>query len=177
MRRRQQRPSGSGGGEAKAGQAGPTTGTEIGGATGNAGNEAGSETTATMTGSAGPRSASGGMRLDRARVRRSGRVDTAGLGRSAARTDTRDAMKLKMTASTEDTAAIGSAVALQIAVRTRTTADPRGRDGNAAENAHIAAGILVAHHSPLDARHLATLRFRAVPRSREQPLPHRHFPV
>lgn len=178
MRRRQQRPNGSGGGEARAGPVGQTTGTEIGGATGSAGNEVGSETTATMTESAGLRSASGGMRLARARGRKSGRVRAAiALGRSAARTDTQDAVALKMTTSTEDTAAIGSAVALQIAVRTRATADPRGRDGNAAENARIAAGILVAHHPHLDARHLATLRPRAVPRSREQALPHHQFPV
>lgn len=121
---------------------------------------------------------SGGMRLDRARARRRRRAeDTTGLGRSVARTDTQDTMALKMTASTEDTAAIGSAAGLQIAVRARATADPRGRDGNAAENAHIAAGIPVTHHPHLDARHLATLRSRAVPRSREQPLPHHHFPV
>lgn len=131
-----------------------------------------------MTESGGLRSASGDMRLARARVLRSERARAViGLGRSAARTDIQGAMALKMTTSTEDTAAIGSAVGLQIAVRTRTTADPRGRDGNAAENALNAAGILVAHHPHLNARHLATLQPRAVPRSREQPLPHHHSPV
>lgn len=118
------------------------------------------------------------MPLARARVRENGRAKAViGLGSSAARTDTQDAMALKMTASTEDTAAIGSVAGLQIAVRMRATADPRGRDGNAAENAHIAAGILVAHHPRRDARHLATLRPRVVPRSREQPLPRHHFLV
>ncbi len=130
-----------------------------------------------MTGSGGLRSASGDMRLGRGRVRRRRRVGvTIGLGMSAARTDTQGAMKLRTTASTEDTAAIGSAVGLQIAVRTWAPADPRGRDGNAAENALIAAGILVAHRPHLDAPRLATLRPHAVPRSTEQPLARNHFP-
>lgn len=159
--------------------AGPTIGTEIGGATGSGGSGAGNATTATMTGNGGQRSASGDMNIARPRRRGTRRADdTTGLDGSGVLTDIQDAVNLKTTieSTDEDAVANGSVVGLRIVAATRTRADPRGRGGSVAENASTAADTEVIPPLHPDALHPATLTPRTALRSGEQLLAHHHFP-